>query len=73
MSHDVDELSRVAHASYLLSQGRVVASGTPDELRASEVDVVRQFMDGVAGGPVPFHYPAPDYFDQLLESAESRE
>jgi len=72
VSHDVDELSRVAHSSYLLSQGRVVASGTPDELRASSVDVVRQFMDGVADGPVPFHYPAPDYFSQLLDSPEPR-
>ena len=43
-----------------------MASGTPAELRASNLEVVRQFMEGVADGPVPFHYPAPDYFDQLL-------
>jgi len=24
-------------------------------------------MEGLADGPVPFHYPAPDYFKQLLE------
>ena len=66
VSHDVEELSRVAHDSYLLSEGKVVASGTPEELRASNLEVVRQFMEGIADGPVPFHYPAPDYFDQLL-------
>jgi phospholipid/cholesterol/gamma-HCH transport system ATP-binding protein len=66
VSHDVDELSRIAHESYLLSEGRVVASGTPDQLRASKLEVVRQFMEGIADGPVPFHYPAPDYFDQVL-------
>jgi phospholipid/cholesterol/gamma-HCH transport system ATP-binding protein len=27
---------------------------------------VRQFMTGSAEGPVPFHYPAPDYATQLL-------
>jgi phospholipid/cholesterol/gamma-HCH transport system ATP-binding protein len=66
VSHDVEELAAIAHESFLLSQGKVVASGTPAELRASNLDVVRQFMEGIADGPVPFHYPAPDYFDQLL-------
>jgi phospholipid/cholesterol/gamma-HCH transport system ATP-binding protein len=28
---------------------------------------VQQFMGGLADGPVPFHYPAPDYKQQLLE------
>ena len=66
VSHDVEELAAIADESFLLSQGRVVASGTPAELRESNLEVVRQFMEGVADGPVPFHYPAPDYFDQLL-------
>jgi phospholipid/cholesterol/gamma-HCH transport system ATP-binding protein len=66
VSHDVPELAAIAHDSYLLSGGRVVAQGTPQELRDSKVDVVRQFIDGSAAGPVPFHYPAPDYEAQLL-------
>ncbi len=66
VSHDVEELAAIAHESFLLSQGKVVASGTPAQLRASNLEVVRQFMEGIADGPVPFHYPAPDYFDQLL-------
>ncbi len=66
VSHDVNELAALADESYLLSEGRVVASGSPAELQKSDLDVVRQFMNGVADGPVPFHYPAPDYFGQLL-------
>jgi len=66
VSHDVKELATIAHESYLLSEGKVVASGTPQELATSDSDVVRQFMNGDADGPVPFHYPAPDYFEQLL-------
>lgn len=66
VSHDVHELAAIADDSYLLSQGRCVASGSPEELHRSESEVVRQFLDGVADGPVPFHYPAPDYRDQLL-------
>ena len=66
VSHDVDELATIAHETYLLAQGKVVASGTPDQLRQSKLEVVQQFMEGIADGPVPFHYPAPPYFDQLL-------
>jgi len=67
VSHDVQELSTIAHDSFLLSGGKVVASGTPQELHGSELAEVKQFMGGLADGPVPFHYPAPDYFSQLLE------
>jgi phospholipid/cholesterol/gamma-HCH transport system ATP-binding protein len=65
VSHDVDELALIAHHSYLLSEGKVVAQGSPAELRDSPLEVVRQFMSGEADGPVPFHYPAPDYLEQL--------
>lgn len=67
VSHDVKELATIAHDSYLLSGGRVVASGSPQELAASDSEVVHQFMAGEADGPVKFHYPAPDYDTQLLE------
>jgi phospholipid/cholesterol/gamma-HCH transport system ATP-binding protein len=67
VSHDVQELSTIAHQSFLLSQGRVVAQGTPVELQHSSLPEVKQFMGGLADGPVPFHYPAPDYRKQLLE------
>ena len=67
VSHDVHELATIAHDSFLLSGGRVVASGTPEELRNSDVEEVRQFMGGLADGPVPFHFPASDLRADLLE------
>ena len=66
VSHDVQELASIAHDSFLLSGGRVVASGTPAELSRSEVPEVRQFMEGQADGPVAFHFPAQDYREELL-------
>jgi phospholipid/cholesterol/gamma-HCH transport system ATP-binding protein len=69
VSHDVKELSTIAHESYLLSGGKVVAAGSPRELAQSREEVVRQFMTGAAEGPVPFHYPAPDYQTQLMAEA----
>ena len=70
VTHDVDEVSGIADCSYLLSGGRVVASGTPRELREHDSEKVVQFMTGMADGPVPFHYPAPDYGEQLLGRGE---
>ena len=70
VSHDVQELSSIADDSYLLSDGKVIASGTPPELLASGNPAVRQFMTGSAEGPVRFQYPAPDYTTQLLSVEE---
>jgi len=72
VSHDVKEITAVADQSFLLSGGSVVASGTPAELHANPSDVVHQFMGGLADGPVPFHYPAPDYFASLLSREPER-
>lgn len=66
VSHDVQEISTVADNTYLISDGKVVASGSPDELHNTTSDLVRQFMHGMADGPVAFHYAAPDYAEQLL-------
>jgi phospholipid/cholesterol/gamma-HCH transport system ATP-binding protein len=67
VSHDVHELGTIAHDSYLLSGGRVAAAGSPQQLAESAAPAVQQFMKGSPDGPVPFHYPAPDYTRQLLE------
>jgi phospholipid/cholesterol/gamma-HCH transport system ATP-binding protein len=70
VTHDVREISQIADSSYILSGGQVVASGTPADLREHPSPVVHQFMDGLADGPVTFHYPAPDYPEQLLDRSE---
>jgi phospholipid/cholesterol/gamma-HCH transport system ATP-binding protein len=70
VSHDVREISAVADFCYLVSGGGIVASGPPARLANSEQEEVRQFMHGLPDGPVPFHYPAPDYAVQLRQVPE---
>ena len=70
VSHDVKETATVADASHLIADGALVASGSPAQLRVHRSDLVQQFMHGLADGPVPFHYPAPDYQEQLLSRDE---
>jgi phospholipid/cholesterol/gamma-HCH transport system ATP-binding protein len=72
VSHDVDEIALLADRSYILSGGKVVASGETKALKNSDDELVRQFMNGLADGPVPFHYPAPDYREQLLSGMDSQ-
>jgi phospholipid/cholesterol/gamma-HCH transport system ATP-binding protein len=67
VSHDVREIATVADRVFLLSGGQVAARGTPRELANNPSEIVKQFVGGLADGPVPFHYPAPDYFGELLE------
>ena len=71
VSHDVAEISTVADRSFLISDGKVAASGSPQDLSKAPSDLVQQFMHGMADGPVAFHYPAPDYAEQLLGGDES--
>ena len=66
VSHDVAEVSTVADRSFLISDGKVAASGSPDELSETNSELVRQFMHGMADGPVAFHFDAPNYAEQLL-------
>jgi phospholipid/cholesterol/gamma-HCH transport system ATP-binding protein len=70
VSHDVHQISTVADVVFLLSGGKVVARGTPQQLQSYPSEIVRQFMGGLADGPVPFHFPAPDYFGELLSRDE---
>ncbi|HLS86232.1 MAG TPA: ABC transporter ATP-binding protein [Burkholderiales bacterium] len=61
VTHDVQEALGVVDYVYFMSEGRIIAQGTPAEIRASAEPFVNQFVNGAASGPVPFHYPAPAY------------
>jgi phospholipid/cholesterol/gamma-HCH transport system ATP-binding protein len=61
VTHDVQETLGLVDYVYYLSEGVIVAHGTPDEMRAHTDPLVRQFVHGEADGPVAFQYPAMDY------------
>ncbi|MFZ6726535.1 ABC transporter ATP-binding protein [Undibacterium sp. MH2W] len=65
VSHDVNESFAIADYVYFLSQGKIVATGTPEEMMASEDPYVKQFVHAEADGPVPFHYPGKSLLDDL--------
>lgn len=65
VSHDVHESFSIADYVYFLSQGRIVAHGTPAQMMASDDPYVKQFVHAQADGPVPFHYPGRPLAEQL--------
>jgi phospholipid/cholesterol/gamma-HCH transport system ATP-binding protein len=69
VSHDVQECFMICDYAYLMAPGgRVVAQGRPEELNASELPEVRQFIRGEPDGPVKFHYPARPLAEDLQVS-----
>lgn len=52
VSHNITSIFRTADKIAMLHEGRVLAFGTPDEVRASADPIVQQFIQGQAHGPV---------------------
>lgn len=69
VSHDVEETFSIADRVVFIANGRIVAQGTPDEMRASTDPLVHQFFTASPDGPVRFHYPAVSVADDFSAGA----
>lgn len=67
VSHDVPETCNIADYVYIIANGKVIGEGSPKDLMADQSAWVKQFVHGYPDGPVPFHFPAPNYSQELLE------
>jgi len=65
VTHDVEETLDLVDYVYYMSDGKIVAHGGPEELRAATEPLVHQFIHGEADGPVPFQYPSANYARDL--------
>lgn len=54
VTHHVHETMPVADHAIVIANGRIVFSGTPAELNATQDPLVRQFLEGQPDGPIPF-------------------
>jgi phospholipid/cholesterol/gamma-HCH transport system ATP-binding protein len=71
VTHDVQESLKIVDYIYFVSEGRIVAEGSPVEIRASKDPWVHQFVWAEADGPVPFQFPSPPYGQDLLGAAHA--
>ncbi len=65
VSHDIDMTAAIADYMYIVSDTHVIAHGSPADLKRNDSQQVQQFIQGLADGPVPFHYPAVSYAQDL--------
>jgi phospholipid/cholesterol/gamma-HCH transport system ATP-binding protein len=65
VSHDLDETFHIADKVIILANGKIVAQGTPQEVRTSVDPLVHQFVNALPEGPVRFHYPAATVEDDF--------
>lgn len=66
VTHDMTSAFRIASKMIMLFQGKIIAQGTPDEIRASDNPVLKQFVDGQADGPIPLRLSKGDYLKHLI-------
>ena len=66
VSHDIEETAEISDFLYVLSEGEIIGQGSPEELKNDDSPRLKQFLNGLPDGPVPFHYPAPEYMDSLI-------
>jgi phospholipid/cholesterol/gamma-HCH transport system ATP-binding protein len=71
VSHDVEEAMSIADYVYVISNKRIMASGTVQEIMANPSLDLQQFIKGLPDGPVPFHYPALPLSTELLEKGKA--
>ena len=66
VSHDVPEIMSIADYIYIIAEKKIIGHGTPEQVRQDNSLLVQQFVQGEADGPVPFHFNAPNYRDELI-------
>ncbi|NOY45731.1 MAG: ABC transporter ATP-binding protein [Deltaproteobacteria bacterium] len=52
ISHDIRATFKIAHKIAMLYQGRIIAEGTPEEIRRNPNPILAQFLRGTAEGPI---------------------
>lgn len=66
VSHDIPEALSICDHAVILADGVVIGEGPPNELKQSGSPLVKQFLNGLPDGPVPFHYPANNFETDLI-------
>lgn len=70
VTHELSSAFRIADRIAMLFNGKLIAVGTKDEIRANQHPRVRQFLDAVPGSPV--HAAAiADYLERYVQNQET--
>jgi phospholipid/cholesterol/gamma-HCH transport system ATP-binding protein len=68
VTHDMTSAFRIATQMIFLFEGKVLAAGTPEEIKNNPDPYLQQFINGHADGPIPFKLSKDDYFKRLMQA-----
>lgn len=70
VTHDIEQSLAIVDQVIFLSEGKIMFSGSPEEMRTLDSPWVQQFVQGKPEGPVAFRYPVTSslYQDLLLDN-----
>ena len=66
VTHDIEKSLEIVDQVIFLAHGEIMFSGSPQEMRELDSPWVRQFVGGLADGPVAYRYPAQTSLHQDL-------
>ncbi len=66
VTHEMKSAFRIANRMIMLHQGKIIAEGTPDEIKNSKNPFVQQFITGSFDGPIPLKRSSEEYQKSLL-------
>ncbi len=70
VTHDMESAFRIATRMIMLgtgaSQGKIVAEGTPEEIRSNPDPMLQQFIQGLPDGPIPYKLSGDEYSEALF-------
>ncbi|MGQ9603416.1 MAG: ABC transporter ATP-binding protein [bacterium] len=55
VTHDMASATKIGDRIAMLHDGKIIFEGTPEEIRATDNGIVRQFVEGRAEGPIPVY------------------
>lgn len=70
VSHDIEAIFKIADYVYVIADKKIISEGTVEVIKKDPSAQLQQFLQGLPDGPVPFHYPAKSWLDDLLEVEE---
>lgn len=66
VSHAVEEALRTGDRIVILYRGKIIAEGTPQEIKETPDPLVQQFITGSVEGPIAFRASSKDFGEDLL-------
>ncbi|MBP9742482.1 MAG: ABC transporter ATP-binding protein [Burkholderiales bacterium] len=68
VTHDIESSLKIADYIYFMANGKIIAQGTPLEVKNTTNPAVRQFIEGSVNGPFSFEYPTKINYAEYLEA-----